>query len=187
GAPTGPPPYALAGGVGVVEPGASATVTQTLPAGSYAFFCFIPSPDGAPHFAKGMSAPITVTGNSTTTLPLPDGENALASEFKFDLPSLKAGKTVLRGKNAGAQDHEFQLARVADGKTSDDALKWLTTPQGPPPMAFIGGAIVGPGGGSGAFVVNLTKGTYVMLCRIPDPSDGKGHFLKGMFSPVTIT
>jgi hypothetical protein len=54
-------------------------------------------------------------------------------------------------------------------------------------MAFIGGAIVGPGGGSGAFVVNLTKGTYVMLCRIPDPSDGKGHFLKGMFSPVTIT
>ena len=76
--PAGPPPFSVAGGSSVVDPGESSTVTQAVPAGTYAFFCFVPAPDGTPHYLKGMTAPITVTGNSTTSLPLPDGENATA-------------------------------------------------------------------------------------------------------------
>ncbi len=128
-----------------------------------------------------MTSPLTVTGNSTASLPLPDGENATASEFKFDLPSLKAGTTVIRGKNVGQQDHEFQFARVADGKTADDALAWLKAPQGPPPLETLGGPVVAPGGGSGAFTVKLTKGTYAFYCLIPDPTDNIPHVQKGMF------
>src|SRR5690349_6245347 len=33
--PAGPPPFAVAGGVPAIDPGASASVTQSLPAGSY--------------------------------------------------------------------------------------------------------------------------------------------------------
>ncbi len=187
GAPTGPPPFTAAGGSTVIAPGESFTVTQSLPAGSYAFFCFVPGPDGAPHFVKGMIAPITVTGNSTTSLPLPDGENATATEFKYELPALKAGTTALRVRNAGQQDHEFQIARVSDGKTAEDALAWLQTHQGPPPLSFAGGSVVGPNGGSNEFKLNLRKGTYVFFCQIPDPSDGKSHYAKGMFQGVTIT
>jgi uncharacterized cupredoxin-like copper-binding protein len=187
GAPTGPPPFTLGGGTTVIEPGSSTTVTQTVPAGAYAFICFVPGPDGAPHFVKGMVAPITITGNSTTSLPLPDGENSTASEFKYDLPSLKAGSTVLRVKNAGQQNHEYQFGRVADGKTADDALNWLKTHQGPPPLTFIGGSLVGSNGGTNSFKLNLKKGTYVVYCEIPDPSDGKAHLEKGMFQGVTIS
>lgn len=185
--PPGPPPFSVGGGTTVVEPGASTTVTQALPAGTYAFWCFVPAADGTPHFLKGMTAPITVTGNSTASLPLPDGENATASEYKYDLPPLKAGTTLIRGTNGGTQDHEFQIARVADGKTSDDALNWLTNHQGPPPIADIGGAVVGRGGGSGAFKLTLSKGTYVFYCNVPDDADGRPHVLHGMFQPVTIT
>ncbi|MEY2398340.1 MAG: hypothetical protein QOJ00_1514 [Actinomycetota bacterium] len=185
-APAGPPPFTVGGGTTVIDPGGSATVTQSLPAGSYAFFCFVPGPDRAPHFVKGMTAAITITGTSTASLPLPEGENATASEYKYDLPALKAGTTVLRTTNAGKQDHEFQLGRLADGKTAADALAWLNNPQGPPPMASIAGPVVGVGG-SNSFKLTLQKGTYVVFCRIPDQTDGKPHFQHGMFQGFTIT
>ena len=184
--PPGPPPFSVAGGVGIVGPGGTASVTQALPAGSYTFFCFVRGTDGVPHFAKGMAAPIVVTGNSTTSLPLPDGENASAAEFKFELPSLKAGTTVIRGKNIGQQDHEFQIGRVLDGKTADDALNWIKAPEGAPPLANIGGPIVGVGG-SNSVKLKLVKGTYVFYCQIPDPTDNVPHVAKGMFQAVTIT
>ena len=184
--PSGPPPFALAGGTTAVDPGGSASVTQSLPAGSYAFICYVQGQDGVPHFAKGMLTGFTVTGNSTTSLPLPDGVNATGKEFAFDLPALKAGTTTIRFSNKGTQDHVLGFARVADGKTADDARKWLTDHQGPPPLSFQGGPAAGPGG-SNSFTAKLTKGTYVFYCPVPDNADGKPHFLKGMFQGVTIT
>jgi uncharacterized cupredoxin-like copper-binding protein len=183
--PSGPPPFAVAGGVTAVDPGGSASVTQTLPAGSYAFICYVQGQDGVPHFAKGMLKDFTVTGNSTTSLPLPDGVNATGKEFAFDLPALKAGTTTIRFSNKGTQDHVLGFAKVADGKTADDALKWLTDHQGPPPLSFDGGPAAAPGG-SNSFQAKLSKGTYVFYCPVPD-TDGKPHFTKGMFQGVTIT
>ncbi|HVT77147.1 MAG TPA: hypothetical protein VHD87_08960, partial [Acidimicrobiales bacterium] len=184
--PSGPAPFAVAGGLTAVDPGGTASVTQALPAGSYAFICYVQSPDGVPHFAKGMLSGFNVTGNSTTSLPLPDGVNAGGKEFQFDLPALKAGSTTVRFHNTGAQDHVLGFAKVADGKTAADALEWLRTHQGPPPISFMGGPAAGPGATT-AFTANLSKGTYVFYCPIPDPADGQPHFLKGMFQGVTIT
>ncbi len=188
GAPPGPPPFTLAGGTTGTDPGTSTSVTQALPAGQYAFICFIPSPDGTPHFAKGMLAAVTVTGNSTTSLPLPDGVNATGTDFAFELPKLKAGTTTIRFRNAGQQDHVLGLARVADGKTADDALAWFKAPQGPPPVSFMGGPAAGPGG-SNSFEARLTKGTYVFYCPVPDQTDPARaeHLTKGMFQGVRIT
>jgi hypothetical protein len=187
--PSGPPPFALAGGTTATAPGTSSSVTQALPAGSYAFICYVAGPDGVPHFAKGMISPFAVTGNSTTSLPLPDGVNATGKEFQFDLPALKAGTTTIRFTNKGTQDHVLGLARVADGKTADDALKWLKDHQGQPPLTFVGGPAAGPGG-SNSFQARLTKGTYVFYCPVPDTGpggDGQPHFTHGMFQGVTIT
>jgi hypothetical protein len=36
-------------------------VTLNLEAGTYVLACFIPSPDGVPHLAKGMLMPIQVS------------------------------------------------------------------------------------------------------------------------------
>jgi hypothetical protein len=187
GAPAGPPPFTLGGGVTATAPNTSASVTQALPAGSYAFICYVASPDGTPHFAKGMLTPFAVTGNSTTSLPLPDGVNATAKEFAFGLPALKAGTTTIRLRNDGKQDHVLGLARVADGKTAADALKWFTDHQGAPPVTFMGGPAAGPGG-SNSFRATLTKGTYVFYCPVPDVTDPKQppHFTKGMFQGITV-
>jgi hypothetical protein len=184
--PAGPPPFATAGGVTAIDPGATASISQTLPAGAYAFICFIAGQDGVPHFAKGMLSGFSVTGNSTTSLPLPDGVNATGKDFQFDLPALKAGTTTIRFRNNGQQDHVLGLAKVADGKSADDALKWLTDHQGPPPVSFMGGPAAGPGGAN-SFQAKLSKGTYVFYCPVPDPTDNKPHFTKGMFQGVTIS
>jgi hypothetical protein len=187
-APAAAPPFTVAGGLTAVDPGGTASVTQALPAGSYAFICYVQSPDGAPHFAKGMLKGFSVTGNSTTSLPLPDGVNAIGKEYQFDLPALKAGTTTIRFRNTGTDDHVLGFAKVADGKTADDALKWLTDHQGPPPLSFMGGPAAAPNGAN-SFQAKLSKGTYVFYCPVPvrgDPNNTP-HFLKGMFQGVTIS
>ncbi|MDP1795527.1 MAG: hypothetical protein Q8K63_15425 [Acidimicrobiales bacterium] len=186
GAPTGPPPFSVGGGTTAVDPGGKIDITQTLPSGTYAFFCFVPDATGVPHFAKGMTAQVEVTGNSTTSLPLPDGENSTSTEFGYELPSLKAGVTTLRTLNKGKQDHEYQFGLLADGKKAEDALAWLSNPQGPPPFSHIGGPVIGVGG-SNAVRLNLKSGAYVVFCNIPDQSDGKPHSSKGMFQGFTVT
>ena len=187
-APSAAAPFTVAGGLTAVDPGGTASVTQALPAGSYAFICYVQSPDGVPHFAKGMLNGFTVTGNSTTSLPLPDGVNATGKEYQFDLPALKAGTTTIRFRNAGTDDHVLGFAKVADGKTAEDALKWLTDHQGPPPLSFMGGPAAPPNG-SNSFQAKLTKGTYVFYCPVPVRGDPQNtpHFRKGMFQGVTIT
>jgi len=48
-------------GVGFADPGQTGYLaTVGLEPGSYTIVCFIPSPDGAPHFAKGMVGEFTV-------------------------------------------------------------------------------------------------------------------------------
>lgn len=185
--PPGPPPFTFGGGVTGTAPGSSASATQALPAGSYAFICFVASADGTPHFAKGMLAAFTVTGNSTTSLPLPDGENATGTEYSFNLPKLEAGDTTIRFTNEGKEDHVLGLAKVADGKTAADALKWLTDHHGPPPITAMGGPVAGPGG-SNSFVAKLSKGTYVFYCPVPVQGDAARtpHLANGMFQGVTI-
>lgn len=184
--PAGPPPFSVGGGTTAVDPGGKIDISQTLPAGTYAFFCFVPDASGAPHFAKGMTATISVTGTSTTSLPLPEGENATSNEYGYELPSLKAGTTTLRTSNEGKQDHEFQFGALADGKKAADALAWLSNPQGPPPFAHVGGPVIGVGG-SNAVRLNLKKGEYVVFCNIPDQTDGKPHSAHGMFKGFSVT
>jgi len=58
----GPPPFEPAGGITGMSPGTSAAVDLDLAAGKYAFLCFFTDPaSGAPHFANGMQAEVTVS------------------------------------------------------------------------------------------------------------------------------
>ena len=173
------------------RPGTTTAVTQALPAGQYAFICFIPSPDGTPHFAKGMLAAVTVTGNSTTSLPLPDGENATGNELRLRATRhSKRGRRRFGSRNtgqAGPRPRPGARGRRQDRRPTPSSGS--KTPQGPPPLTFMGGPAAGPGG-SNSFEAKLTKGTYVFYCPVPDagrPATGLEHFAKGMFTGVTIT
>lgn len=50
----------LAGGVGVLSPQAVSWAQLDLEPGTYAAVCFIPGPDGTPHFMAGMTTVFTV-------------------------------------------------------------------------------------------------------------------------------
>ena len=53
--PSGPPPWTDVGGIGGLSVGETSTVDVDLPAGNYAFICFIPdAATGKPHAALGM-------------------------------------------------------------------------------------------------------------------------------------
>jgi len=61
--PSGPPPFAAAGGLAALAPGATSTVDLGLSAGNYVLMCFLPDTagSGAPHFTRGMAQAVTVT------------------------------------------------------------------------------------------------------------------------------
>src|SRR5918992_3519091 len=59
------PPWRLLGGPNAADPkGGRANPTQYLVPGNYLLVCFIPSPDGQPHLAKGMVRSLQVRSGS---------------------------------------------------------------------------------------------------------------------------
>ena len=59
--PAGPPPFTSVGGVTAVAVGSTVSMDVDLPAGNYAFICFVPdAKTGAPHAALGMIGELTV-------------------------------------------------------------------------------------------------------------------------------
>ena len=60
-APSGPPAWTNVGGSTGIAPGTKATMEVDLPAGNYAFICFIPDPaTGKSHLELGMIGALTI-------------------------------------------------------------------------------------------------------------------------------
>jgi hypothetical protein len=187
----GPPPawMVMDGGPNPPHPnGGVAEVTQMLTPGNYALVCFVPSPDGTPHVAKGMMRPITVVPSSTPSAPEPTADVTIAlTDYAFTLSKpLTAGKHVIRIENAGPQPHEVVLVRLAPGKTAAETAAWMEKMQGPPPAEPIGGVAGIHTGGHAFITVDLTPGEYGLICFLPDAKDGKPHVAHGMVKDIKI-
>ena len=184
------------GGPNAVAPlGGTATVTVKLTPGKYVAICFVPSADGTRHYAKGMIQPFTVTKAKGRPLPPPKAKATVTlNDFSFGFPAAGLpGKGVVAVKNAGTQDHEIALYRLAAGKTLDDAKASLLTPPGAPPptgtppITAVGGLGGLAPGATGYVNFALTPGTYVAVCFFPDPTKaGLPHALEGMLATVTV-
>jgi uncharacterized cupredoxin-like copper-binding protein len=178
------------GGVGAVAPGLSAQAVLNLPAGDYVILCFVPSPaDGMPHFAKGMIMTTRVESAGSTAAAEPEAALTVTlRDFMFVMPdSLPAGKTAIRVINEGPEPHEFNLLRLADGKTVDDVTAYLAAPDGPPPFSPVGGMNGLDVGAVGYIEFDLEPGTYVAICNIPSPkAEGHPHFALGMIKSFTV-
>ncbi len=187
--PAGPPPFEDFAGIPTADPGAGGKMTLNLPAGKYAFFCLIPSPDGVSHAAKGMMKELSVSEGTAGSLPKSD-VTVVAKDFVFDrVPVAKAGDNIVRLRNEGQQLHEINLVELIPGKTVDDVVAWNSRPSGPPPMRSLAGAAIGPGDEATA-TMNLRAGrTYAFICAILDVrGDFAPHLTKGMFTqPFTVS
>jgi hypothetical protein len=186
----GPPPAWAhpVGGPNAAEPSGESNATQDLPAGHYAVLCFIPSADGVPHVAKGMSKSLDVTPNTSAATPEQADIIITLKDYTFDLSTpLTPGRHVIRVENSGPQWHELALVKFAPGKSMADLAAWEQAGEkGPPPGSVMGGVSPMEQRAKGQFTVELTPGNYALLCFLPDSKDGKPHLMHGMAKPVTV-
>ena len=182
--PAGPPPFEEYAGVATLNPGGKGNGTFNLPAGSYALFCALPAPDGVPHAAKGMIAPLTVTEGMAAALP-EAATTMTATDFSLaGSPPTKAGTTVVRIHNQGKQLHEVNLVELMPDQKIADVAAWFKQPAGPPPMGFLSGVAVKPGE-EGTSSFELKAGSnYAFICAVPDSLSGDfvPHINKGMYT-----
>jgi len=180
----------LAGGPTGVVPGATVATTSNLEPGTYAFLCFVESPDGVPHLAKGMVSQLQVTGTAADT-PLPAGDAELTlQDFAYaGLSDLSAGQHTVAVANNGAQPHEATLVKLNEGTTVEQVVQVFTSteaPSGPPPWTSAGG-IAGLAAGSTATMdIEVEAGDYAFICFISDPASGKSHAALGMVGGLTV-
>lgn len=174
-----------AGGPNAVSPGATQTAVVNLQAGTYVLVCFIPGPDGVPHVEKGMMRELKVSGAANGATP-PVAEATISlKDFMFaPVPTLTAGRHVLKFTNPGAEPHEAALIKLRGNATWQDFVgAFGPNATGPPPGSGEGGiTAIDPGMEQYASVV-LSAGRYVWLCFEGDEAP---HFTKGMVAEFTV-
>jgi len=178
------------GGVGAIAPGVSAQAVINLPAGEYVVLCFIPSPgDGTPHHAKGMVKGLVVQESSGGTAAEPEADLVIRlKDFIFDMPAnLPVGPMTIQVTNDGPEPHEWNIMRLEEGKDLQDALQFLTAPDGPPPFVPVGGMNGLDVGKTGYVEFDFQPGNYLAICNIPSPkAEGHPHFTLGMVKQFTV-
>lgn len=177
-------------GVNGIVSGDSANATATLEPGHYVMVCFVPSPDGAPHVAKGMVRPIEVTASTAALAPEPTADLVItAKDYTWDVSApITAGTHTIRMENAGPQLHEVQIFQLAPGKATTDFTAWLQGGmKGEPPAKPVGGFAGPTPGGHGFFTTTFAPGTYVFVCFVPDKGDFKPHVMHGMVKEITVS
>lgn len=188
----GPPPSWLkfVGGPNGVAPGKQSNSTSVLAPGQYAYICFIPSPDGVAHAAKGMVRPfevIAASSNAANSQPETDVTIKLMDyDFQSSKP-LAAGTQRILVENTGPQAHELVLVKLAPGKKVEDFATWAESMKGPPPAEPVGGVAALEKGMRGAFTADLTAGDYGLICFVPDAKDGKMHLVHGMMKNIKVS
>ena len=189
GGPEAPPPpgVVFAGGVSVLGPGGQGSVTLNLAEGAYVVVCFLPGPEGVPHFALGMSTPLTVTAPEAPLAAEPDAEISIdLVEFAFNISAtIPSGTQTVRIVNRGDQDHEAFLVRLAPDAIADDFIAFVLS-EGPPPGLPLGGIQAIASGAGGFFTADFEPGNYALICFIPDEETGTPHAFLGMVSEFTV-
>jgi uncharacterized cupredoxin-like copper-binding protein len=177
------------GGPNAHAPGAFSESTVMMEPGEYALVCFIPSPDGVPHIAKGMVKPLTVTEAAASEARMGAADVRMTlTDYAFGIePEITAGRHTVQVTNTAAQPHEFVLMRLAPGKTPQDMLAWMQAGmQGQPPAMPIGGTSFLSAGESNQISMDFTPGEYALFCFVPDARDGAPHVAHGMVRQITV-
>lgn len=183
-----PESFVAVGGANGVAPGGAANATVHLQPGSYVLACFIPSPDGVPHLAKGMVWPLTVTEEASGA-PEPDVDVEMElTDYDFKLSQEVApGEQTIRVTNA-AEDrpHEVVLARLQPGKDVEAVIEWMHAMEGPPPAEFLGGATALSPGKSSTFTTEFEPGEYAWICPLIEHKGAQSHTDHGMYRQFTV-
>jgi hypothetical protein len=162
-------------GVDVVSPGDTAVISAYFAPGQYAVGCFVKSPDGTLHVAKGMAGSFDVVATADTgTAPASDAVATMSGNaIKLGGLPLDSGVRTVRVLSDGPNFRDFQVLKLLPGRSSQDALRWYANRATVVPAATAIGGVSGMySGQKAAMTVNFTPGAYVMLFDI---QDAQGH------------
>lgn len=175
-----------AGGPNAAHPGSTERVVMELQPGTYMMMCFIPGPDGMPHFLHGMTGQFTVQGAPNGASPPAADVTLTLNDFSFTSSTpLTAGTHTVRVTNAGHELHEAPLIRLeGNASAMDFVAAFGPNATGPPPGRGAGGVGTIPPGGTTYAVLTLTPGRYAWLCF--EETDDAPHFARGMVHEFTV-
>lgn len=176
------------GGPNAIAPHAQQGTILNLRPGHYVALCFVPGPDGRPHYQMGMITPFTVTtasGQPSPGEPSADVDVRLVS-FGFAMPATFRKGDLVEVVNQSHEVHEMVIVQPAPGKTAQDILAWAKHPALPFPFVFKGGMAELAPGATGWLRLSRDPGQYLALCFVTDPATGKPHFMLGMIAPLSV-
>lgn len=168
----------LAGGVGTVPGGKSASVTQDLAPGQYL----------VADIDTNANAEFEVTGDSGSGELASDGGTIDATEYQFTSTGLKAGTNRVLFDNIGGEPHFIAGVGLRPGSTIADVRKFFKTEKGEPPIDESRNftTAVLDGGTKQSVELELEDGKYALLCFVPDREGGPPHVVKGMISGAVV-
>jgi hypothetical protein len=173
------PEWALvAGGLGDVPTGKTASATQELEPGKYV----------VADLSSNASAEFEVTGDSGASELASEGGTIDATEYEFTSNGLKAGRNPVVFENTGGEPHFIAGVKLKPDSTIEEARRFFKTEKGPPPFdesQSFNTAVI-EGGDSQSVELELKKGTYALLCFVPDRAGGPPHAVKGMISEAVV-
>ena len=179
---------ALVGGPALIDPHRTDEVTLDPRPGTYVLACFVPSPDGTPHLARGMLKRLEVTAADRSAAAPPAARGTFTlRDFSFEVPAtLRAGRAAYKVENAGPQAHELVVVKLTGDAAVESVGAWYKAPAGPPPFEAVGGINgLGPGR-AGYATLDLQPGRYAAICVIPDAASGVPHLHLGMVKGFTV-
>jgi hypothetical protein len=182
-----------AGGVGSVDGGSSATVTQVLLPGTY-YLVDTESGggegEGPPNAKKGGIVKFEVAGDEGGELPATDAK-IVADDYSFESTGLQPGKNRLTFENAGNELHHVIAFPMRKGAKFSEVTKLFASeqePKGPPPVDFerFESTAVLDGGEEQVTEMEFERGKYALVCFIADRAGGPPHVAKGMISELDV-
>ncbi|HYG96311.1 MAG TPA: hypothetical protein VD741_04305 [Solirubrobacterales bacterium] len=172
-----------AGGVGTLEAGESATVTQVLQPGEYYAF----NTEGGQPDAK--SAAVTEVTGEESGEEIDGGEATVeGAEYVFNAETLPSGATEIFFDNIGAQPHHLIASPIKGDATIEEVEKAFKSEKGPPPLDEKGtkSTAVLEGGEGQLVTLDLEPGRYAFYCFVTDREGGAPHAFKGMIDEVEV-
>ena len=134
-----------------------------------------------------------LAGAGQQATPPPATLTVRLKDMKFlGLPRrLAAGWITIRVANQGPSVHEMALLKLDPGKTEQDVLDFIRSPQGetgPEPswVHSAGGMDTLAPRQSAGIRLNLTPGTYVAVCFLPDAKKQLPHVMEGMIGSFAV-
>ncbi len=168
---------------GLVSPKENVSTIAVLKAGHYGVLCFVPAPDGSPHFMHGMVKVFDVAGSKSSFKPPTDGVTEMSvSDSTVTLPSSGLPKSGwVKVTNTSTVNRDLTLAKLAAGVTFEQADADYNTffntgkfPTGSAPATVTSLSGIAPGS-SGYILVTTSAGDWAALSSNNEAQDNSGE------------